>query len=51
MRPGNRYQPWNSLEQGDTKVSTVEHLLAALVGMGVDNCLVEINGPEIPIID
>mgnify|MGYP003471696558 FL=1 len=40
-----------TLEQGDTKVSTVEHLLAALVGMGVDNCLVEINGPEIPIID
>ncbi|HMT96209.1 MAG TPA: bifunctional UDP-3-O-[3-hydroxymyristoyl] N-acetylglucosamine deacetylase/3-hydroxyacyl-ACP dehydratase [Ferruginibacter sp.] len=40
-----------TLEQGDVKVSTVEHLLAALVGMGVDNCLVEINGPEIPIID
>ena len=40
-----------TLEQGDTKVSTVEHILAALVGMGVDNCLIEINGPEIPIID
>ncbi len=40
-----------TLEQGPVKVSTVEHLLAALVGMGVDNCLVEINGPEIPIID
>lgn len=40
-----------TLELGQVKVSTVEHILAALVGMGVDNCLVEINGPEIPIID
>lgn len=40
-----------TLESGDAKVSTVEHILAALVGMGVDNCLIEINGPEIPIID
>ncbi len=40
-----------TLEQGETKVSTVEHILAALVGMGVDNVLIEINGPEIPIID
>ncbi len=40
-----------TLELGDAKVSTVEHILAALVGMGVDNCLIEVNGPEIPIID
>jgi UDP-3-O-[3-hydroxymyristoyl] N-acetylglucosamine deacetylase/3-hydroxyacyl-[acyl-carrier-protein] dehydratase len=40
-----------TLVQGDYKVSTVEHILAALVGMGVDNCLIELNGPEIPIID
>jgi UDP-3-O-[3-hydroxymyristoyl] N-acetylglucosamine deacetylase/3-hydroxyacyl-[acyl-carrier-protein] dehydratase len=40
-----------TLEQGIAKVSTVEHILAALVGMGVDNCLIELNGPEIPIID
>lgn len=40
-----------TLEQGEMKVSTVEHILAALVGMGVDNCLIELNGPEIPIID
>lgn len=40
-----------TLEDKGAKVSTVEHILAALVGMGVDNCLVEINGPEIPIID
>jgi len=40
-----------TLEQGNLKVSTVEHILAALVGMGVDNCLIELNGPEVPIID
>src|ERR1700677_4828111 len=40
-----------TLEQGAVKVSTVEHILAALVGMGIDNCLIEINAPEIPIID
>jgi len=40
-----------TLAQGDAKVSTVEHILAALVGMGIDNCLIEVNGPEIPIID
>ncbi|HQY11140.1 MAG: bifunctional UDP-3-O-[3-hydroxymyristoyl] N-acetylglucosamine deacetylase/3-hydroxyacyl-ACP dehydratase [Ferruginibacter sp.] len=40
-----------TLVKGDAKVSTVEHILAALVGMGVDNCLIEVNGPEIPIID
>lgn len=40
-----------TLEYGDAKVSTVEHILAALVGMGVDNILIEINGPEIPIRD
>lgn len=40
-----------TLEQGTVRVSTVEHVLAALVGMGVDNCLIEVNGPEMPIID
>src|SRR4249920_3316465 len=40
-----------TLELNGVKVSTVEHVLAALVGMGVDNCLIEINGPETPIID
>ncbi len=40
-----------TLQVGDAKVSTVEHVLAAMVGMGVDNCLIELNGPEIPIID
>jgi UDP-3-O-[3-hydroxymyristoyl] N-acetylglucosamine deacetylase/3-hydroxyacyl-[acyl-carrier-protein] dehydratase len=34
-----------------TSITTVEHLLAALYGLGVDNALIEINGPEVPIID
>lgn len=37
-------------EQGVT-VATVEHLMAAFWGCGIDNCLIEINGPEIPIMD
>jgi len=40
-----------TLEANGAKVSTVEHVLAALVGMGVDNCLIEVNGPEMPIMD
>lgn len=40
-----------TLEQNGAKISTVEHVLAALVGMGIDNCLMQINGPEMPIID
>lgn len=40
-----------TLEANGAKVSTVEHVLAALVGMGIDNCLIEINGPEMPIMD
>jgi UDP-3-O-[3-hydroxymyristoyl] N-acetylglucosamine deacetylase/3-hydroxyacyl-[acyl-carrier-protein] dehydratase len=35
----------------ETSVSTVEHLLAALYGLGVDNAFIELNGPEVPIID
>jgi UDP-3-O-[3-hydroxymyristoyl] N-acetylglucosamine deacetylase len=33
------------------RLSTVEHLLSALRGMGVDNCTVEVSGPELPIMD
>lgn len=33
------------------KVSTVEHLMAALWGCGIDNIIVELNGPEVPIMD
>lgn len=37
--------------KGDVKVSTVEHGLAALYAMGIDNCLIQVNGPEFPILD
>lgn len=33
------------------KIRTVEHILAALAGLGIDNVYVEVNGPEIPILD
>jgi UDP-3-O-[3-hydroxymyristoyl] N-acetylglucosamine deacetylase/3-hydroxyacyl-[acyl-carrier-protein] dehydratase len=40
-----------TLQVGEAKISTVEHILAALVGLGIDNVLIQVNGPEIPIID
>lgn len=39
------------LGKGDVKVSTVEHGLAALYALGIDNCLIQVNGPEFPILD
>ena len=39
------------LERGAWKVSTVEHALSALYALGVDNCLIEVDGPEMPILD
>ncbi len=40
-----------NLAVGKARVHTVEHVLAALHGMGVDACRVEVDGPEIPIVD
>jgi UDP-3-O-[3-hydroxymyristoyl] N-acetylglucosamine deacetylase / 3-hydroxyacyl-[acyl-carrier-protein] dehydratase len=40
-----------TLGEGNVKVHTVEHLLSALYGMGVDNAIVEMNGNEVPIAD
>jgi UDP-3-O-[3-hydroxymyristoyl] N-acetylglucosamine deacetylase/3-hydroxyacyl-[acyl-carrier-protein] dehydratase len=39
------------LSKGDIQVSTVEHALAALYAWGIDNCLIEVDAPEIPILD
>ncbi|MBW4470767.1 MAG: UDP-3-O-acyl-N-acetylglucosamine deacetylase [Stenomitos rutilans HA7619-LM2] len=39
------------LAQGEATVRTVEHLLAALAALGVDNARIEINGPEVPLLD
>ena len=35
----------------EVRISTIEHALAALYAAGVDNCLIELNGPEMPILD
>lgn len=40
-----------TLRKRDAQVSTVEHLLSACVGMGVDNLMIDISGPEVPILD
>jgi UDP-3-O-[3-hydroxymyristoyl] N-acetylglucosamine deacetylase/3-hydroxyacyl-[acyl-carrier-protein] dehydratase len=39
------------LTKGEARVSTVEHALAALFALGIDNCLMQVNGPEFPILD
>lgn len=37
--------------KGDVRISTIEHALAALLASGIDNCLIELDGPEVPILD
>ncbi|GJG35318.1 bifunctional UDP-3-O-[3-hydroxymyristoyl] N-acetylglucosamine deacetylase/3-hydroxyacyl-ACP dehydratase [Prevotella lacticifex] len=39
------------IAKGDVRVGTIEHGMAALYAMGIDNCLVQVNGPEFPILD
>ena len=39
------------LTKGEARVSTVEHALAALFALGIDNCFMQVNGPEFPILD
>ena len=39
------------LQRGDVRVSTVEHALSALYAAGIDNCLIDVNAPEMPILD
>ncbi len=39
------------VEQNGAKVSTIEHAMAALYAMGIDNCLIDLDGPEMPILD
>jgi UDP-3-O-[3-hydroxymyristoyl] N-acetylglucosamine deacetylase len=40
-----------TLGEGEEAIHTVEHLMATLYGLGIDNLLIEINGPEVPIMD
>src|SRR5574343_765714 len=54
--PADRYavcdtRMCSGLLQGDAKVNTVEHLMSALAGMGVDNVHIDVDAAEIPILD
>ena len=40
-----------TLMNGDVRVSTVEHLMSAFAGLGIDNLIVDVSGPEVPIMD
>lgn len=40
-----------TLEKNGVKISTVEHLLSAFAGLGIDNACVDVDGPEVPIMD
>lgn len=40
-----------ALVRGDVKVSTVEHLLSAMAGLGIDNAFIDLSAPEVPIMD
>ncbi len=39
------------IARGDVSISTIEHAMAALYAAGIDNCLIKLNGPEMPILD
>jgi UDP-3-0-acyl N-acetylglucosamine deacetylase len=39
------------LRDGEASISTVEHLMSALAGLGIDNVYIDVSGPEIPIMD
>src|SRR5262245_26206464 len=41
----------STLEKEGTRIATVEHLMSALAGLGIDNCYVDVDAPEIPIMD
>lgn len=41
----------SSLVSDGVRVATVEHLMSALAGIGIDNCVVELSAPEVPIMD
>lgn len=39
------------VEENGVRVSTIEHAMAALYALGIDNCLIQVDGPEFPILD
>ena len=47
----NRTERQTILQKGDASVGTVEHLMASLYALGIDNCRIDLDGREIPILD
>jgi UDP-3-O-[3-hydroxymyristoyl] N-acetylglucosamine deacetylase len=41
----------STVERAGARIATVEHLMSALAGLGIDNCYVDVDAPEIPIMD
>ena len=41
----------STLVEGSVKIATIEHLMSALAGLGIDNCVIELSSPEVPIMD
>jgi len=41
----------STIERDGVRIATVEHLMSALAGLGIDNCYVDVDAPEIPIMD
>lgn len=39
------------ISKGNARISTIEHGMSALYAMGIDNCIIQVNGPEFPILD
>ena len=39
------------VQSGEARISTIEHGMSALYALGIDNCLIQVNGPECPILD
>ena len=51
-RKRRRHHAWvRRCTRARCKISTVEHLLSAFAGLGIDNALVEVSAPEVPIMD
>src|SRR5215218_8911298 len=48
---GGIHQYQTGLTREAVSVETVEHLLSALAALGIDNCIIELNHPEVPIMD
>jgi UDP-3-O-[3-hydroxymyristoyl] N-acetylglucosamine deacetylase len=40
-----------TLVKGDVRISTIEHLMSAMSGLGIDNAYIDVSAPEVPIMD